>query len=106
MEISCPACRKLNLVSNDGADLSCVRCGCELHQLADITRAARAALQDACDALRAGDRRAALDHATHSWGLRRSRHAVAIAALAAACSGDATAFDRWRDRWLQAQASH
>jgi hypothetical protein len=103
VEISCPACRKLNLVSNDRADTACVRCGCELDQLVGITRAARAELQDARDTLQAGDLRAALDHATRSWSLHRSRHAIAVAALAAACSGDAATLNRWRDRWTEAQ---
>jgi hypothetical protein len=98
VQIACPACRKLHLAL-DGPDATCTRCGCELGSLVAIAAAAVARLQDACDALRAGQAGLALGHADRSWRLRRSRHAAAAAALAAACCGDAIALERWRRRW-------
>lgn len=99
MEITCPACRKLNVVASGERDGVCVRCGCELSQPVAIAHAARTALQEANDALGAGEPQTALAHADVSWHLRRSPEA------AAACRSDAPALDRWRDRWANLQAS-
>lgn len=102
MEITCPACRKVNAVFGSVAT-SCARCGCELGSLAALARAAGSHLRLAAASLRAGQADAALDHAVRSWTLRHSPFAAALAALAAASSGDLRELRHWRARWREQQ---
>jgi hypothetical protein len=100
VEITCPACRKVNLLL-DCTESACVRCGCDLGNLAALARAARDHVRIASAFLRAGRPGDALGHAARSWALHRSPHAAALAALAAASSGDSRAIQQWRARWQE-----
>lgn len=100
IEITCPACRKVGQFSAE-TEAVCGRCGCGLDDLLAIARAANARLHEACDALRTGQAGLALEHADHSWRLRRSQRTAAVAALAAACSGEVLSLERWRHRWAE-----
>jgi hypothetical protein len=91
VEIICPACGK----TNELAASACPRCGCDLGQLALITRAAAGHLRAAARALRAGEWMVAIGHAEKSWSLRHSSAAARLAGLAAAALGDAPRLLRW-----------
>lgn len=97
MELTCPACRKLNTLAADSRE--CGRCGCDLDQLAHIATAARRYRQEAMQCLRAGDWPAALAQAERSWELRHTREAAQVACLAAAASRQGSALKQWR-HWL------
>lgn len=98
MELACPACRRVNVVRDDTPAV-CVRCGCELDALVALARAARGRIEQAREALRAGQVDVAREHAARAWTLHRSPAAAALAALAAACAGDGPAVEPWRARW-------
>ena len=97
MELTCPACRKLNTLAADSRE--CGRCGCDLEPLAHIAAAARHYREKATQCLRIRDWSDALALAARSWELHHTREAAQIACLAAVASRQGEAFRLWR-HWL------
>ena len=90
MDIICPACGK----KNDSAS-ECIRCGCEFSILEKIVHAAERELFISRENLGNEDFRDALQHARHSWHLKKSPEAARLAFLAALAVKDFEQAGRW-----------
>lgn len=77
MEITCPACRKVNLSMTQ-----CGRCGADLGDLVRIVQAADFLLADGRRHLRRDDGTKALAAAQSAWALKHSTAAARLAFLA------------------------
>ncbi len=73
MEIRCPACRKVNSLS----DL-CERCGCDLSVLKKIQQAALTEFHAGVRELKKGAGEGALNHAEISWRLKKNNNAAKL----------------------------
>lgn len=82
MEIKCPACSKISF----GAAV-CPRCECELSLLKDVVQAAQSWAGEARKHLYRKDYTAALQHAGHSWSIKKNRPAAQIAFFASLGAG-------------------
>lgn len=90
MDIVCPACGKKNDVANE-----CIRCNCELSILEKIARAAEQELFIGRESLYNRDFHGALEHAQHSWRLKKSFEAARFAFLAALAACDFEQAGKW-----------
>jgi hypothetical protein len=97
MQITCPACSKINELSPDSEAAGlCVRCGCDLAMLGIILRAANWNLSLAKLELEQGNWTEALALAEYSWGLKQTKESARVAFLAAAALGQTGSIVKWR----------
>jgi len=95
MNLTCPACKKINEI---GESAACQRCGCDLTALIGISQAASYRLADAADRLRSGQCRQALICAEEAWTLVHTAEAAQLACLAACVLGHDELLRKWRKR--------
>ncbi len=77
MDITCPACRKVN-----ESPVQCGRCGADLKPLLEIRRHADLAIQKGTQYLKRKDGRNALQQAQLAWHLKHSPKAARLAFFA------------------------
>ncbi len=95
MEITCPACGKIN----DGEQAAaCQRCRCDLSRLRIILQAALWHMRAAAVFVRAGELSPACHHAERSWMLKHSEESAHIGLAVTAAQGDMPAHRAWRSR--------
>ncbi len=95
MNLTCPACKKVN----DGAEsAACQRCGCDLSALIGVRQAALRRLASAAAGLRSGQLRQALNYAEQSWALVHTTESAQIACLAACALGQSEQLRKWRHK--------
>lgn len=90
MDITCPACRKVN-----ESPVECSRCGADLKPLAEIRRHADLAIQRGTQYLKLKEGRNALQEAQLSWHLKHSRESARLAFLACLTLGQYNLATSW-----------
>lgn len=100
-ELACPACLTLNV---PGVEVCC-QCGCELGVLWEIQQAAAEHLAMAGASLERGDGKNAFAHARRSWELQHSAQSAAVAAMAAAVTGDTDGVAIWTEEFQRFRAT-
>jgi hypothetical protein len=95
MELTCPACGK----KNDTAS-NCPRCGCEVSNLHELTKASVSLYDESCSLLQKGNAYDALKKAEISWDLVNSEKTAAIAFVASISLSDSAVSLQW---WNRAQ---
>ena len=93
MTLRCPACRKVNELTE--REPRCARCGCDLRWLKGVVQAAERHLTAAASAVRGAQWAGALEHATRAWRLRPTPQAAQLACLAATGLNDWRALSHW-----------
>jgi hypothetical protein len=93
MELTCPACGKKN-----NNEPNCSRCGCEIDNLHEISKASANIYDCSCDLLQRNFTHEALKSAEISWGLVHCEKAAAVAFVASLSLSDSDVTLAWWNR--------